>query len=73
MDFMWQSVYFEEKNNKHIEIGRDEAHVRSFTLHEIEIFLSLNGFEIIKSVARPTYAFPTYVMIAKKCLYTLLG
>ena len=36
------------------------------TLNEIELFLYMKGFEILEVIDRKTYAFDTYVIVAKK-------
>jgi len=66
IDFNWTAEYYEEVNNKLQHIGSDESPVRSFTKNEIEIWLTVNGFECLQFVERETYAFPTFVAVAKK-------
>lgn len=66
MDLTWQSSYHKKEAGKWTEIGQDYSNVRSFTLNEIEIFLSLNGFVVKEAIERPSYFFPTYVIVAEK-------
>jgi predicted TPR repeat methyltransferase len=47
-------------------IATDYSTVRVFTLNEMQLFLYLNRFEIIQTIDRKTYAYDTYVIIAKK-------
>jgi len=65
MDVIWDSTYYEKTNSDWQEIGKDHAQVRTYMLNEIEIFLALEGFEIREVIDRPTYAFPTYVIVAE--------
>lgn len=65
MGFDWQSVFY-KKEKSLIEIGRDTSTIRTFTINEIEIFLSINGFVVKDVIERPSYAFPTYVVVAEK-------
>ena len=64
--FDWDSTYFEVTNNTHIEIARDNSTVRAFTRNEWELFLYLNNFKLIEFIDRKSYAFDTYVVVAKK-------
>lgn len=57
---------FHLKNDEKVKIADDFSTVRVFTLNEIELFLSLNGFEILKTIDRKTYAYDTFVIVAKK-------
>ncbi len=65
----WTAQYYtktkETKETKEI-LYDDFSTVRVFTLNEIELFLFLNGFEIRKTIDRKTYAYDTYVIVAKK-------
>jgi len=62
----WHAKYYTIVNNKKEVIFNDYSTVRVFTLNEIQIYLYLNGFEIIKTIDRKTYAYDTYVIVAKK-------
>ena len=62
----WKADYFKLNHNERELIAHDNSVVRIFTLNEMQLFLSLNGFEIIKTIDRKTYAYDTYVLVAKK-------
>lgn len=67
MDFKWDSIYFKKVNEQLIEIGQDNSVIRTFTLREIGIFLIRHHFKIEKIIEKTSYAFPTYVIVAR-CL-----
>ncbi|TRX03404.1 class I SAM-dependent DNA methyltransferase [Flavobacterium gawalongense] len=62
----WTAQYYTLKDGEKEIIADDFSTVRVFTLNEIQLFLYLNGFEIIKTIDRKTYAYDTYVIVAKK-------
>lgn len=62
----WSAQYYTIVNGEKEIILDDFSTVRVFTLNEMELFLYLNNFEIIKTIDRKTYAYDTYVIIAKK-------
>lgn len=62
----WSAQYYTIVNNEKEIIMNDFSTVRVFTLNEIELFLYLNNFEIIRTMDRKTYAYDTYVIMAKK-------
>lgn len=62
----WSAEYYTLVNGKKEVIENDFSTVRVFTLNEIELFLYLNNFEILKTIDRKTYAYDTYVIVAKK-------
>jgi SAM-dependent methyltransferase len=62
----WSAQYYKIADNKKEILLDDFSTVRVFTLNEIELFLYLNNFEIIKTKDRKTYAYDTYVIMAKK-------
>jgi SAM-dependent methyltransferase len=65
--FDWHSIYYEEKaNGELIKIGEDKSTIRSFTKDEMVLFLRLTGFELKEIIDRPSYAFDTFVVVAKK-------
>ncbi len=64
MTFHWLSIFYRLEDDKAIEIGRDESIIRAFTKDEIQIFLELNGFEVLEFIEKSSYAFPTFVVIA---------
>jgi SAM-dependent methyltransferase len=62
----WSAQYYTITNNEKQVIADDFSTVRVFTLNEIQLFLYLNGFEIMETIDRKTYAYDTYVIAAKK-------
>ena len=62
----WNAKYFTVNNDKKELIANDFSTVRVFTLNEMQLFLYINNFEIIKTIDRKTYAYDTYVIVAKK-------
>jgi SAM-dependent methyltransferase len=62
----WSAEYYTVVNGKKEIIEDDFSTVRVFTRNEIELFLYLNNFEILKTIDRKTYAYDTYVIVAKK-------
>lgn len=65
--FNWLSHYSQiTENGQFIELGTDDSVIRTFTKEEIFIFLTLSGFEVLHCVQRPSYAFDTMVVTAKK-------
>ncbi|HPI08155.1 MAG TPA: class I SAM-dependent methyltransferase, partial [Saprospiraceae bacterium] len=65
--FDWKSTYFEEKDGVSHLIGEDRSTIRSFTRDEIFLYLQLAGFEVLQCIDRPSYAFETYVVVARGC------
>ena len=64
--FDWHSVYYEEVEDSLIKIGEDNSTIRAFCKDDIVLFLQLAGFEIKEIIARPSYAFDTFVVVAEK-------
>ena len=64
--FNWNSVYYEKKGENSIKVTEDKSVVRAFTKNEWELFLYLNNFELIEVIDRKSYAFDTFVVVAKK-------
>ena len=64
----WSAQYYKVTENEKEILLDDFSTVRVFTLNEMELLLYLNNFEIIKTIDRKTYAFDTYVIMAKKIL-----
>jgi SAM-dependent methyltransferase len=62
----WNAKYYQITGNKKEILSDDFSTVRVFTLNEIELFLYLNNFEILKVIDRKTYAYDTYVIMAQK-------
>lgn len=65
--FDWQAEYYEVNEKESKLIAKDDSEVRAFTKNEWEIFLHLNNFELLEFIDRKSYAFDTYVIVAKKC------
>lgn len=62
----WYSSFFKE-NQSHFEpIGDDKATLRAFLKEEIQTFLELTGFNVLKTIEQKTYAFDTYVLVCGK-------
>jgi len=64
--FNWDASYYEKTNNELVKLAEDQSIVRAFTKNEWELFLHLNNFELIEFIDRKSYAFDTYVVVAKK-------
>lgn len=62
----WKADYYKTTNDIRKIISHDSSIVRIFTLNEIQLFLYLNGFSILKTIDRKTYAYDTYVIVAMK-------
>lgn len=62
----WTAQYYTLKKDEKEIIADDFSTVRVFTLNEVQLFLYLNGFEIIKTIDRKTYAYDTYAILARK-------
>ena len=65
--FNWHSVYYKLNQNEELVIlGEDHSEIRAFTKDEVLLFLELTGFEVIDVVDRLSYAFDTFVIVARK-------
>jgi hypothetical protein len=62
----WTAQYYTVINGEKEVIENDFSTVRDFTLNEMQLFLYLNNFEILKTIDRKTYAYDTYVIVAQK-------
>jgi SAM-dependent methyltransferase len=62
----WTAKYYAIDNDEKKIIANDYSSVRVYTLNEMQLFLFLNNFEILETIDRKTYAFDTYVILAKK-------
>ncbi|MGQ7946996.1 class I SAM-dependent DNA methyltransferase [Flavobacterium sp. WC2509] len=62
----WNAKYFQITVDEKELLSEDFSTVRVFTLNEIELFLYLNNFEVLKIIDRKTYAYDTYVIMAMK-------
>jgi SAM-dependent methyltransferase len=65
--FTWNAKYYENTQGKAKLIAEDRSEVRAFTKNEWELYLHLNNFELVEFIDRKSYAFDTYVVVAKKC------
>lgn len=63
--FDWKASYYKGKDKKQISIAEDDSTVRAFTKDEWKLLLELNDFEILECIDRKSYAFDTYVFIAR--------
>jgi SAM-dependent methyltransferase len=63
-NWIWKSRFLKEEKGKYVEIGTDEAELRTYTAGELEIFLSLAGFKVLDITDRRVYAFDTKVTVA---------
>lgn len=65
--FDWLSVYYEEAHDGGLtKIGEDQSTIRAFCKDDMNLFLELTGFELKEIIDRPSYAFDTFVVVAKK-------
>jgi SAM-dependent methyltransferase len=64
--FTWDAKYYEITSNEKKLIAEDSSEVRAFTKNEWELFLLMNNFELIAFIDKKSYAFDTYVVVAKK-------
>jgi len=64
--FNWDAEYYEKTSIGLVKLTEDKSVVRAFTKNEWELFLELNNFKLIEFIDRKTYAFDTYVVVAKK-------
>ncbi len=62
----WEAQYYEVKNTERILLGTDNSTFRVFTKSEITLLLKNADFEILDVQYRKTYAFDSFVVIAKK-------
>lgn len=64
----WTAKYYITNDTENELIATDYSTVRVFILNEIQLFLYLNNFEILKTIDKKTYAYNNYVIVAKKIL-----
>ncbi len=65
--FDWNSTYFEKlKSGKKKKLFDENSTLRAFTSDDMQLFLELSGFTILKILEKPSYAFDTLVFIAQK-------
>ena len=65
-NWIWKSTFFKEGKSGYENIGSDEAELRTFTADELEVFLTLAGFNVSKMLDRRVYAFDTKVILARQ-------
>ncbi len=65
--FDWHSKYYETVENTSEFIGQDDSTIRAFTKEEITLMLDICGFETVEIYDRLSYAFDTFVTVAKIC------
>jgi SAM-dependent methyltransferase len=63
--FDWKASYYKVEDQKQVSIAEDDSTVRAFTKEEWELLLELNDFEILECIDRQSYAFDTYVFVAR--------
>tara|TARA_B100000809_G_scaffold264880_1_gene321998 strand:- start:1450 stop:2214 length:765 start_codon:yes stop_codon:yes gene_type:complete len=66
MMFEWDSHYYKVEKKLKTHITQDTSTVRAFTKNEWELLLELNNFKLLEFIDKKSYAFDTYVVIAKK-------
>jgi SAM-dependent methyltransferase len=66
MMFEWDASYYKVEENLKTHITTDKSTVRAFTKNEWELLLELNSFELLEFIDKKSYAFDTYVVVAKK-------
>lgn len=64
--FDWKAKYYKIVDDQKILIAEDDSTVRAFTREEWSLFLNLNDYEVLSCLDRKSYAFDTYVMVAKR-------
>jgi SAM-dependent methyltransferase len=65
--FDWLSRYFQADTQELWQpIGEDQSTIRAFCQDDIALFLKLSGFAVNEFIARPSYAFDTFVVVAQK-------
>jgi len=65
--FDWLSVFYEEQaDGSWRKIGEDQSTIRTFEESEMKDFLETAGFRVEEIIPRPSYAFDTLVIVAKK-------
>jgi SAM-dependent methyltransferase len=66
MMFDWDAKYYKIQGDNKTHLTTDTSTVRAFTKNEWELLLALNNFELIECIDRKSYAFDTYVVVARK-------
>jgi SAM-dependent methyltransferase len=65
--FDWLSIFYEEQIDGSLKkIGEDQSTIRTFEKNEMKTFLQDSGYKVENIIPRPSYAFDTLVLVAKK-------
>ena len=62
----WTASYYEQGSAENLLLGKDKIIFKVFTETEIRSALNKAGFEVLDKLDRPSYAFDTFVIVAKK-------
>ncbi len=62
----WKSYYYLQKGSDTQFLGKDKVSFKVFTVPEITSALKEVNFEVVTIFDRPSYAFDTFVVVAKK-------
>ena len=63
--FDWRSVFYEDQDRTK-NIGEDQSTIRTFWEEEMRTFLEVGKYKVEEIIPRPTYAFDTLVVVARK-------
>jgi hypothetical protein len=65
--FDWRSVFYEQQTDGSLKnIGEDQSTIRAFYSGEMKSLLGAGKFKVEEIIPRPSYAFDTLVIVAKK-------
>ncbi len=65
--FDWLSTYYQNlPNGKKNKLFDENSTLRAFSKDDMQLFLELSSFTILKVLPKPSYAFDTLVFIAQK-------
>ena len=62
----WDSSYYQQKGTNQQFLGKDSVLFKVFTKTEIISALNSAGYEVMKTLDKPSYAFDTFVVVAEK-------
>ncbi len=62
----WTASYYKEGSSENLLLGKDKVIFKVFTEMEINSALNKAGFVVEDKLDRPSYAFDTFVIVAKK-------
>tara|TARA_R110002167_G_scaffold54785_31_gene156123 strand:+ start:1189 stop:1944 length:756 start_codon:yes stop_codon:yes gene_type:complete len=62
----WSANYYSDQGGGKRLLGQDSVVFRIFCEAEVRAMLGSNGFEVLEVLERKTYAFDTFVIVAKK-------